>query len=931
MILPVRHKCHSIAGITLTLVTAMATPFFTQKAWCDEQVSKDGLGSANVWLDGLTDPSFRVRRESFLKLCDRSIEVDDWLAKETTSEDKNRSAIAWWLLRLRRSNGTPAERLTMLRDLDALRNSDESVIERLISEGLWDQLIELLGLLTPTTRKALLGEENRVEAIIERAWQSHNEAYVPKLLNLILPPTERVYVNRWWRTLGLPQEWSVDEQSNLPNVVVARLELDGKIDEAVQLASSGPLLNYVERILIRANRWDQWLALNENRIPISGSQNFGQQKAALLITLGRLDEAEALLEQPAKPRITPPKTRNGLPIADSPISANGNALLALALGRTTEFDEFLKSLPGPTAFMNLRLQGDVKRAFEFVGLEDLSLEAVSKWIENREFDKWLAGDLAGDLSDEETVKLKELAIVDIGDLFFQIGLSSQGKLIDDYLIQKTKELEGAHGVSAWAPLLRQWLLRNERKKAIHHWTEFLVRESRRTKPRSSTNAIRDQLTATNPFSDFFPEFPTAAEKIFETLLELAIKSEAEPAYSNNEEVTSRAISKAIEQLEDLHLGRLPSGWISNRMLMDLRQGILSKAKRKWESTTSLAFELAELFDSLGDTQMAIETLDLIPIGKSVAQAKARYLAKQGELDAACNLLGNEFQRNATDLGLLIDYTDNLNKAGRYSEMERNLVQGLSSVSNDRLDISDRSLFLLPVRREVQLLIEQLWWRNYDLDPRRLDAVRCLTLQFGEAANTDLSQASAAAKFARIDTIERVKFYWPNERNDFVRLQISYTRAFRSFILEAIANNNRVLADTLYRTVHRCTPQEIDMPIVVIPFAEKAFGKDFADRWFNLYYEPMLDHLKEFPNDLLIGNNTAWFAAKCNRNLETAWSLASKVVASDPTSTYLDTLAEIEYRLGRVERAIELSELCRGLEPRDKQHREQLKRFREGRP
>jgi hypothetical protein len=94
---------------------------------------------------------------------------------------------------------------------------------------------------------------------------------------------------------------------------------------------------------------------------------------------------------------------------------------------------------------------------------------------------------------------------------------------------------------------------------------------------------------------------------------------------------------------------------------------------------------------------------------------------------------------------------------------------------------------------------------------------------------------------------------------------------------------------------------------------------------------MLNHLKEFPNDPLIGNNTAWFAAKCNRNLETAWSLASKVVASDPTSTYLDTLAEIEYRLGRVERAIELSELCRGLEPKDKQHREQLKRFREGRP
>lgn len=927
MILPVRPICHASLAITLSFVTGFVTQFAPQKAWCDEQVAKDRVGAADVWLDGLTDPSFRVRRESFLKLCDRSIEVDDWLAKETKSEDKNRSAIAWWLLRLRRSNGTPAERLSMLRDLDALRNSDESVLERYISEGLWDQLIELLGLLNPAARKALLGEENRIEAIIEQAWQSHNEAYVPKLLNLILPPVERVYVNRWWRTLGLPQEWSVDEQSTLPSVLVARLEADGKIDEAVELASNGSLVNYVERIWMRAGRWDQWLALNENRVPISGSQNFGQQKAALLITLGRLDEAEVLWEQTANTKTTPPKSRNGLPVADSPISANGNALLAMALGQTTEFDAFLKSQPVPKAFFNLRLQGEIHRAFEFVGLQDLSLDAVSKWIESREFDKWLTADPI----DEETVKLKELAIVDIGDLFFQIGLHSQGQLIDDYLIQKTKELEGAHGISAWAPLLKQWLLRNERKKAIHQWTEFLTRESRRTKPRSPTDAIRDQVTETDPFSDFFPELPTSAERIFEYLLEMALKSEVESAKANNEEVTSRAISKAMEQLEDLHTGRWPSGWSSNRMLMDLRQGILSKAKRKWDSTTSLAFELAELFDSLGDTQLAIETLDMIPIGKSVLQTKARYLAKQGELDAACSLLGNEFQRNATDLGLLLDCIDNLDKAGRYSEMERNLVQGLSSVGNNRLDISDRSVFLLPVRREVQLMMEQLWWRNYDSDPIRLDAVRCLNLQFGEAANTDLSQASAAAKFARIETIERAKFYWPNDRNDFVRLQISYTRAFRAFILEAIANNNRELADTLYRTVHRCTPQEIDMPIIVIPFAEKAFGKEFADSWFDLYYQPMLNHLKEFPNDPLIGNNTAWFAAKCNRNLETAWSLASKVVASDPTSTYLDTLAEIEYRLGRVERAIELSELCRGLEPKDKQHREQLKRFREGRP
>ena len=60
-------------------------------------------------------------------------------------------------------------------------------------------------------------------------------------------------------------------------------------------------------------------------------------------------------------------------------------------------------------------------------------------------------------------------------------------------------------------------------------------------------------------------------------------------------------------------------------------------------------------------------------------------------------------------------------------------------------------------------------------------------------------------------------------------------------------------------------------------------------------------------------------------------LASKVTASNPEATYLDTLAEIEYRLGNVERAIELSEKCLRMEPKNKQHRKQLKRFRAGNP
>jgi hypothetical protein len=117
----------------------------------------------------------------------------------------------------------------------------------------------------------------------------------------------------------------------------------------------------------------------------------------------------------------------------------------------------------------------------------------------------------------------------------------------------------------------------------------------------------------------------------------------------------------------------------------------------------------------------------------------------------------------------------------------------------------------------------------------------------------------------------------------------------------------------------------------VPKADKYLGSEIADRWFNLFYEPMLRHLEEFPDDHLVGNNTAWLAASCNRNLEKAKQLSEKVTATEPTSTYLDTLAEVEYRLGNVDRAIELSERCRVLEPKSQHHREQLKRFHERRP
>ena len=922
MILQVQNISRVFLSLTLVLVGEFATPIGRS----NEQVTKSPIEQAKVWLDGLADSNYRVRRESFLKLCDRSVQIDDWLAKESKSEDQYRSAIALWLMRLRKSSGTPAERLAMLSDLEALKKSDDSVLDRYISEGLWEQLIELVGLLDPFVRNQLLGEGNRIESIVDQAWKTHNEKYVPQFLNLVLKPTERVYVNRWWRKLGLPHEWAVDDRSSLPSVQIARLEVEGKIDEAVAIAKKSGILNYIERLLIRTNRWDDWMALDTRRIPVLNVQNFYQQKAVVLISLGRIDEAEALWESIEKPTDKVKKRLpNAFPIEDTPKFANGNAMIALAIGRTDEFDEYLDLISKRSAFGILRGQGDIHRAFEKVGLDDFSMPSVADWLESFKFDS-----KPTTIEIDENENLSEIELLDYADFFFQVGLNEQGKFIDDFMIQKTKEQEIAEGISVWVPLFRQWVNKNDRAKAIQQWTEFLVRDINRTRLQPSSQVLpeQDDSRSVSPFRVFYRYFPSVAALIYEHLLEHALLSE----------VKENAVRKAVEQIEDLHFGRMPKDWTNNRPLVELRNAVVLKAKATDVTSDSIASELAELFDVLGETRIAIETLDMLPSGKSIIPAKAEYLARLGQLDAAGSLLTSEFEKNAMDLGLLLDCTDNLEKSGRFSEMDRYRIQRLSSVGNIRTDVSGQNLMSLPVRREVQLVTEQLWLRDGSADmsqllPRNstLEIVRCLANQYGEAAKDDLSKAKVAANFARVETIEFVKHIWPREKIDFIQLQFYFSRSFRSFIFEAIGDNNRELADTLFRVAYRCNPQDIDMPIVVIPMAEKAFGKELADTWFNLYYQPMISHMKEFPNDTLIGNNTAWMAATCNRNLETAWSLATTVTSSDPNPTYLDTLAEIEYRRGNVQRAKELSETCRRLEPREKHHREQLKRFNEGRP
>jgi hypothetical protein len=764
-------------------------------------------------------------------------------------------------------------------------------------------MIELVGLLDSATRRELMAETNR-ERIIAKAWETENEVYVPRFLDLVLEPAERAYVNQWWSKLGLTQDWHVNDQSNLPSAKIALLESEGKIDEAIDLAKKKSILNQVERLLIRSNRWDSWLTLDTRRIPIVGSQNLVQQRVGVMIMLGRLEEAQKAFIDESEKR-------------SNPKLASGDALLARALGDDTSYELYLKSLPEYEEFAVRRSAQQTRQAFAAIGLEDLSPDSVSQWIESERFTS-VRPSLDSEPADPAAEAIRNLT--EVSDFLFQLGLIEQGNLVQKRICDELMQKEQMEGFAAWAPFLSRMAMLNDRQKATRLWTEFLVRSSYGPQPAYEPVLVKEDSETADAFQTLYPLAPAAIRGLFESL---GPEGSQDASQSAEEELV---IQQKVQKLEDLYAGRLPAEWKDPQKLESLVRATLARAQSRAEPMFELSLQLAELLDTVGETQLALETIGLNPYGKQVVLAKAKYLARLGMHGLAADVLLQEFRQDATDISLFLQCSEQLERAGRFSELDRVRAQALSSVENKRRDMSDQSIYTAPVRREVQVILEQAWLRSDDPDIGWV-----LQSQYRSAAKDDDSLTEKSADLARIKTLERIKYIWPSGRADFLRLQFIFMQCMDSLIVEAIENKNVELAEALIRVAHRCVPTDIEFPILFVPKADKYLGSEIADRWFNLFYEPMLRHLEEFPDDHLVGNNTAWLAASCNRNLEKAKQLSEKVTASEPTSTYLDTLAEVEYRLGNADRAIELSERCRILEPKSQHHRDQLKRFHERHP
>ncbi len=167
-----------------------------------------------------------------------------------------------------------------------------------------------------------------------------------------------------------------------------------------------------------------------------------------------------------------------------------------------------------------------------------------------------------------------------------------------------------------------------------------------------------------------------------------------------------------------------------------------------------------------------------------------------------------------------------------------------------------------------------------------------------------------------------------------RMKASYYFQFVSqeFMARAVSELEKGQVDSALDRIRRfesLRPSGIEICEHTYARLVKAGRKTEADELFERCSQRMLTHLETWPKDAGSHNNLAWMWARCDQRLEDAHAHATLAVElSDRLPTYVDTLAEIEFRRGNVAKAAELARECVTMDPRHAHYRKQLVRFKQ---
>jgi tetratricopeptide (TPR) repeat protein len=123
------------------------------------------------------------------------------------------------------------------------------------------------------------------------------------------------------------------------------------------------------------------------------------------------------------------------------------------------------------------------------------------------------------------------------------------------------------------------------------------------------------------------------------------------------------------------------------------------------------------------------------------------------------------------------------------------------------------------------------------------------------------------------------------------------------------------------------PLNVEITIELVNAFDEKGAKKEADALFARSWAWHAKLSDQFPRYGQGYNAAAWLAARCNRDLDKALELANKAVASAPNNpAFIDTLAEVLFRMGRRDEAVAQMKKCMEIEPKSAYFQGQMKRF-----
>ena len=852
-----------------------------------------------VLLSNLNDSQYNVRREAFLLLCDNKLPIDDYLVKESQSSDFNRSRVAAWLIKLRRSPGDAARKFEMLADYQSMLAGDNTPLFQRIVDGRWNDVLDLLRtvphdalleLLERDTRKNLL-ESRFVGRLIDQAWRSGNEWAVPQLVDIFASDENRVGINLWWRELGMPEEWRVSEPND-PKVTVLRLASQGKYDEALKLASVGSMKVEFDRIAIESGNWEAYLkgSIQSSVIPSSGLQS-KMKSWAFAFANNDQSQVEQLWEEIKKLRNSGPK--------------RGHATMALIMDDPVYFEEVIGTLNELDAFNALYHAGRVKEAFKKVGLKELTPEALGEWLKSR-------SELFDRSNDGNPIMVNRDLLEMCSIAFHNLGIPGLEEKFDKTWMDIVSSNVSGKGPGAMSPMIENWVRFNQRDKAVKYLIEY-------SKKNASSVIIWLRTSVAPTDMDGRREgYSQCLDRVFSNNLAEPILVLHHIFTLQREGTTSAKLEASIRILDDLYHGRKPQGWGGSKELANLKKSVQPTVIGEAE----FAMSIAELFDLFGDTREAFKTLQE-SLGVAAGSSEeyfwllASFQEKLGFPRAASDTL-LELVNTSSNLETFVRTLDLLETTGRYADLDRLRFRWLSCVSRRNeptiaFFLDDAKIYHRP---EIEMVYDR--WEKVAWSIEQSDS----EIRYRIAKN-DLSKAPKAKLSAMHSLIHNAPTL---AIADDVRSRMLFQSLIGPFALESVYRKDSAGVTRWLEAAARLEPGHIQIPIDIIPEADKNFDKATVDAWFDIFWNKMKQQIEEFPNDAMTLNNVAWMASQCNRRLDEAIVLSRKAVELRPDPTYMDTLADLEFRVGNVEKAIELSQKCREIEPRDQQHKKQLRRF-----